>query len=217
MRRTRQAALKTCPAIVRPFLAAALLCCVLSGALPAEAVMNPQGLMACCRGVKGAAGECHGDSCPMRFGEPQKPAGRVQHDPVCGAERALRAAVRTPAPAPRDYFEQEPSHERARAEVEHEHGRSVSRRNTPGEQRPAVGVASLGKPCPSDCCGAVAVSFAGLRRPKQAAALTDGLRPRPPTVEPHRRATPGRLKATSAQLRSHPPRAPPAGPHSRTS
>ena len=215
MRRTRQTVLKTCPAFVRPILTAAVLLCVLSSALPVEAVLNPKGLMPCCRGMNGTVGECHGDSCPMHFGARKKPARSIQHDPVCGAERILQATAGTPVLPPQDYFEQAHSHEHAQPEVEQGRGGSVSPRNTPQPQ-PSAGVASLGKPCPSDCCGAVTGSFAGLRRPRTAAALTDGFRPRPPNAESHSYAPPGLIKVASALRRSHPPRAPPTIPDSRT-
>ena len=196
-------------------LTAALLLCVLSSALPAEAVLNPKGLMPCCRGMKGTAGECHGDSCPMHLGARKKPARKIQHDPVCGAERTLHAAAGTPVLPPQDYFEQSHSHEHTRPEVEQGHGGSVSPRNTPQSQ-PSAEVASLGKPCPSDCCGTATASFSGLRRPRPAAALTDGLRPRPPNAESYGYAPPSLIKVTSALRRSHPPRAPPTIPGSRT-
>jgi hypothetical protein len=171
-------------------LAAALLSCVLSGALPAEAVLNPGGLMACCRGMKGTAGECHGNSCPMHLGARSKAPTPSQHDPVCGVGRALQAVAGTPVYAPRNYFEQARSHDQAQAEVEHDHGESVTQRNTPQapRQQPAAGVASLGRPCPSDCCGVAdrqpASTTAGLRviparslRPDQGCIHTS---PKPP-------------------------------------
>lgn len=214
MRRTRQATLKTCSALVRPILAAALLLCVLAGALPAEAVLNPNGFMPCCRGMKGTAGECHGNSCPMHRVARKKPARQVQHDPVCGAGHALQAIARGLLPAPQAHSEQTQSHDHAHAQVEHDHGGSVSPRNTP--RQPSVEAASLGKPCPSDCCGATAGSFAGLRRPRHDATLPGVLRPRPPTSESHGYAPPRFIKVASALRRSHPPRAPPATPDSRS-
>jgi hypothetical protein len=214
LRRIRRTTLKTCFALARPILAAALLLCVVSGALPAEAVLNPNGLMPCCRGMKGTAGERQGDSCPIHFGARQKPLRVVQHDPACGAERLPRAGAGTPVAPPQDDLEQSHSREQTQAEVEHHHGESVSPRNTP-RQQPSAGVASLGKPCPLDCCGA-ASSLSGVRRPRQAAALTDNLRPRPPTVEAHKRSPSAQLKVASARRRSHPPRAPPAAPASPT-
>jgi hypothetical protein len=204
-----------CPA--RPILTAALLLCVLSGALPVEAVINPYDSMPCCRGMKGTAGECHGNSCPMHLRARAQPARRVQHDPVCGAGRALQAIARTPLLAPRALLEQAHSHHHTQAEGEHDHGGSVSPRNTPQStlRQLSAGAASLGKPCPSDCCGAATGSFAGLRRPRREAALTDALRPRPPTSESHGYAPPHFIKVESALRRSHPPRAPPTALHSR--
>jgi hypothetical protein len=207
LRRTRQAALKTLNAFSRSILAVALLLCVLSTALPAEAVFNPYDAMPCCRGMKGMAGECHGNSCPMHRRPRAKPARRVQHDPVCGAGRALQSIAGTPLPAPRVNLEQAHSHDNTQAEVEHDHGGSVSPRNT-SRQQPSAGAASLGKPCPSDCCGAGTGSYTNFRRPRQVAALTDVLRPRPPTSESHRYTPPHFIKVASALRRSHPPRAP---------
>lgn len=218
MRRTRQAAFKTLTAFSRPILAAALLLCTLSAALPAEAVFNLSGLMPCCRGVKGTDGECHGNSCPMHLGARKKPARQVQHDPVCGAGHALRAIARTSSPASPAHLEHARSHDHTQAEVEHTHGGSVAQRNTQQapQQQPSAGAASLSKPCPSDCCGAATGSFTSLRRPRQVAALTDCLRPRPPTIESHRFDTSGQVKLASALRRSHPPRAPPTGLQRRT-
>ncbi len=205
--------LRTHRTLARSILAAALLSCVLSGALPAEAVLNPNGVMACCRGTKGMGGECHGDSCPMHLGPRAKAPKVIQRDPVCGAEQLLQAIATTPVPTPQGYFEQAHSHEHDQAEVEHDHGGSVLPGNTPQPQ-PSVGAASLGKPCPSDC-GGVTSSFTGLKRPRQVAALTDGLRPRPPTVESHRYDLSALIKVRSALRRSHPPRAPPSTLDSR--
>jgi len=208
LRRIRQTTLRTCFVLARPILAAALLLCVVSGALPAEAVLNPNGLMPCCRGMKGTAGD---DSCPIHFGARKKPLRVAQHDPACGAVRLLRAVAGTPFAPPQDYLEQSHSLEHTQDEVEHNHGESVSPRNTPRRRQPSAGVASLGKPCSLDCCGA-ASSLSGVRRPRQAAALTDNLRPRRPTAEAHKRSPSAQLKAASAQRRSRPPRAPPAAP-----
>jgi hypothetical protein len=196
LRRIRQTGLKTGSTFVRPIPAAALLSCVLSGALPAEAVLNPGDSMACCRGMKGTAGECLGNSCPMHLGARSKPATPAQHDAVCGVGRALEAVAGTPVFAPRNYFEQARSHDHAQAEVEHHHGGNVTQRNTPQDprQQPAAGVASLGKPCLTDCCGVTPGSFTGLRRPRHAALLTDSLRPRPPTFESYRLAPSGQIK-----------------------
>lgn len=215
LRRIRQTVRRTQTAIARAILAAALLFCVLSSALPAEAILNPSGVMPCCRGLKGMGGECHGDSCPMHLGPRAKSPKVVQLEPVCGAEHLLQEIVKAPLPSPQDFFEQTYSDDHARAEVEHDHGGSVSPRNTPQPQA-SVGVASLAKPCPSNCGGGVTGSFNGLRRPAQVAALTDGLRPRPPSVEADKYAPPALLKVTSALRRSHPPRAPPTGLDSRT-
>lgn len=178
----------------------ALLLCVLSGALPAEAVLDAGDSMPCCRGMKGMGAECQGDSCPMHLTARAKPATRVEHDPVCGAERALQALTGKTSLS-------------AQASSEHEHGFDVSQRD--GRQEFA-GAASLAKPCPSECCGSAAASFTGLRRPRQEAAQTDNFRPRPPDSEPQSYAPTGLIKGSSALRREHPPRAPPNALDRRT-
>lgn len=216
MRRTRQAALKTRHALVRPILAAALLFCVMSGALPAEADLNPYDSMPCCRGMKGMAGECHGNSCPMHRRARSKRPKRVQRDPVCGARYALQALVRKTLTASPARLQDAHLHDQAPAGVEHNHGGSVSPYNNPRTPPAEASVegASLTKPCPSNCCG-TATGFTGLRRPRHEAALTDGPRPRQPTTETHRYAPYDLIKVASALRRSHPPRAPPSGLRSR--
>lgn len=217
MRLSRQAAHKTRPALVKSVSAAALLLCVLSGALPAEAVFNPSGLMACCRGVKGVGGS---NSCPLcrrAKTKPRKPSKPVQGEHMCGADLALRkmgrAAFASHAPLPSARFDVQ-----AQAEVEHESGDVVSPRNTPQStpRQASVGGASLTKPCPSDCCGTAAGSLNGSRRPRHEAALTDGMRPRPPTAELHSYAPPALIKITSVLRRSCSPRAPPVSLDDRT-
>ena len=178
-------------------LTTALLLCVLSGALPAEAVLNPHDSMPCCRGMKGGAGECHGDSCPMHLRARSKSQQRVQRDPVCGAARLLRAAAFKTPLAP-----QTPS--------AHEHG---GQRTSP---ETFAGAASLNRPCPSECCGRAVSAFAGLRRQRNEAALNESLRPRPPDSESQRYAPDGVTSPTSALRRLHPSRAPPHGQDTRT-
>jgi hypothetical protein len=170
----------------------ALLLCVLSGALPAEAVLNPQGAMPCCRRLKSAGGECHGNSCPMHLRTRAKTAARVKGDPVCGVARTLQATARRTPLAPRE----------------------ASRQESPRQE--FAGASALARPCPSECCGTATGSFTGLRRQRQEAALSDGLRPRPPTSEPRGHTRPALFKVTSALRRLHPPRPPPAGLDTRT-
>ncbi|MBV9928922.1 MAG: hypothetical protein JOZ96_28175 [Acidobacteria bacterium] len=188
MRHARQTSFGTRPSVVRSLLTAALLLCVLAGALPAEAFLNEQdSVPACCRGMKGKGGECHGDSCPMHLPARAKTAAKVRHDPVCGAARVLRAAAVGTPPS----FRKSPTQESA-------------------------GAASLTKPCPSECGGAAVASFASPRRQRQAATLSDSLRPRPPTSETQGHVTSPLIKITSALRKLHPTRAPPDGLDSRT-
>jgi hypothetical protein len=185
-------------------LTAALLLCVTSGALPAEAVLNPYDSMPCCRGMKGMAGECHGNSCPMHLRARAKPARRVERDPVCGAASALKASAgKTPLAA--------------HTASEHRHAAGASARDDEqGTSRQTfAGVASLAMPCPSECCGA-AGAFTGLRRQRGAATLSHNQRPRPPDSEPQAYAPSGFNKVASALRRLHPPRAPPRRTDTRT-
>lgn len=177
-------------------LTTALLLCVLSGALPAEAVLNPHDSMPCCRGMKGGAGECHGDSCPMHLRARSKTAAKkLQRDPVCGAGRLLRAAAFKTTLAPQ-------------ASSAREHG---GQRTSP---ETFAGVASLARPCHSECCGAAANAFAGLRRQRNEAALSESLRP--PDAESQAYAPDGFNSPASALRRRHPSRAPPRAPDTRT-
>lgn len=215
MRRTQPAVHETRASVIRSVLAAALLLCVLSGALPAEAALNPYGLMPCCRGLAVMAGECHSNSCPMyrRAG----PKG-VRRDLVCGARNALQAFTRKTLDAPQTHSEDARPRDQAQTKVEQDHGGNVSSRNTPqsdSRRSSAVG-ASLTRPCASDCCAAAVGSFADLRRPRHEAALNESLRPHPPATESHRSRTSGITKAASALRRSHTPRAPPLTLDSRT-
>lgn len=192
LRHARQTTRVTRPAVVRSILTTALLLCVMSGALPAEAVLNPQGSMPCCRGMKGAGGECHGNSCPMHLRARAKSSARVKSDPVCVGARALRAAARQAPIALQEAARQETS------------------------RQEFAGAASLTRPCPSECCGTAAGSFTKLRRQRSEAAASDSLRPRPPTSEPQGHDRPVFIKVASALRRLHPPRAPPSGLDTRT-
>jgi hypothetical protein len=147
--------------------------------------------MPCCRSMKGAGGECHGNSCPMHLRARAQAAARVQHDPVCGAAGALRATTARKTP-----LASQEAQEALRQEF--------------------AGTVSLAKPCPSECCGAATGSFTGLRRQRNEAALSDSLRGRPPTSEPQGYAPSALIKLTSALRRLHPPRAPPADLDTRT-
>jgi hypothetical protein len=201
--------------------------CVLSSALPANAVLSPYSLMPCCRGMMmGAGGECHGNSCPLHLRASAKPPEPTQDDPACETGHGLHAKAKA-APAPQATSQHAHGHDHAQAEVEHDHGEGVSPQNTPQptsqssssqstSRQPSVVVASLGRPCPSDCCGAAAGSFNGLRRPRHEAALTGSHKPRPPTAQSQTYIFSGLIKSASEMRRSHPPRAPPAILNSRT-
>lgn len=216
MRRARQAAHKEASPLAR-FFAAALLLCVLSSAVPAEAVFNPTGLMACCRGMKGMGGKTGGSSCPLCHRAKARPRGPVQREHMCGAELSLRkrgsAALASHAFLLSARFDDE-----VRAGLEHDGGDGESSQHAPrpDSRQESAGGASLARPCPSDCCGTAASSLNGPPRPRQEAALTEGVRPRPPTVGTHTYVSAGLIKSTYVLRRSHPPRAPPTALHGRT-
>lgn len=217
MRRTRQAAQKKSVPFARLFAAAALLLCVLSGALPAEAVFNPGGPMACCRGLKGM-GKKGGNSCPLCHSKVKlrKPSKPVQSEHACDSDLALQKKDEA-APSSHALLLKAGLDVNVRAELESDRGDDVSPTDaTPSTSRQAaVGDASIAKPCPSDCCGTAAGSLNGPPRPRHEAALTDGIRPRPPTAESHIYVSQGLIKSTSLLRRSCPPRAPPASLHNR--
>ena len=152
MRRTRQAAHKKSVPLARFFAAAALLLCVLSGALPAEAVFNPGGPMACCRGMKGMRGS-GGSSCPLCRRAKAKPRKTARREHACGDDLALREKGSDALASHALLLAARPD-EQAQPEVEHGRGEEVSPQDaTQSTSRQAsVGGASLSKPCPSDCC-----------------------------------------------------------------
>ena len=218
MQGTRQAALKKRPAIHRSILSAALLLCVLSSALPADAFLSPFSLMPCCRGMMmGASGEGHGNSCPLHLHAPAKTPEPVQNDPGCGEGHDHHAKANA-APATQASLHDAHTHEQAQTEVEHQHGAGVSSQNTSqnASQQESAGAASLGKPCPSDCCGTVTSSFNGLRRTRHEAATTGDQHTHPHVTTSQRYTFSGTIKSASELRRSHPPRAPPTTLTSRT-
>lgn len=219
MRRTRQAAHKESAPLAR-FFAAVLLLCVLSSAVPAEAVFNPTGLMACCRGTKAMSMKGGSNSCPLcrrAKANLRKPSKPVRREQLCGADLALRKKSGAGL-ASHVLLLSASLVDEARAEVEHDGGDGVSTQHAPqsSSRQTAAGGASLSKPCPSDCCGTAAGSLNGPRRPRQEAALTEAIRPRAPTAEPHSYSPHGLTKDTTLLRRACPPRAPPVNPDGRT-
>lgn len=210
MSRTRQAAHKKSVPLARLFAAAALLLCVLSGALPAEAVFNPSGTMACCRAMKGMSKK-GGNSCPLCHAKVKlrKPSKPLRREHMCGADLALRNKGRA-APASHALLIKAGLDVNVQAELENGDGVSTQDAPSSTSSQESAGVASLAKPCPSDCCGTAAGSLNGPRRPRHEAALTDDIRPRPPTAESYVYVSQGLIKSTSLLRRSCPPRAPPA-------
>lgn len=216
MRRARPTAHRESAPLAR-FVAAALLLCVLSSAAPAEAVFNPTGLMACCRGTKGMG---NSNSCPLcrrAKAKLRKPGKQARREHMCGADLALRKNVGNDL-ASRALLLSARLDLNVRAEVEHDGGDDVSPQHTSrsSSRQQSAGGASLSKPCPSDCCGTAAGSLNGPRRPRQEAALTEAIRPRAPTAEPHTYAPHGLTKDTTLLRRSCPPRAPPVNPDGHT-
>jgi hypothetical protein len=70
-------------------------------------------------------------------------------------------------------------------------------------------VAAVSKPCPSECCCRTS-SLTRTPRPRDAAAISNRFRPRPPTSDVSQRAALAVLKDDSAARRLAPARAPPA-------
>lgn len=215
MRRTRQAAPGKSVPLARFVAAAALLLCVLSGALPAEAVFNPGGPMACCRGMKGMKAD-GGNSCPLcrrAKAKPRKPV-RSEHD-ACGADLAVRQE-KSDAVESHALLLTARADEQVQPEAERGDEASSQDATQSTSRQASVGAASLSRPCPSDCCGTAAGFPNGPRRPRLDAALNEGIRPRPPTAESYTYAPSGLIKATSVLRRSSPPRAPPSALEDRT-
>jgi hypothetical protein len=96
--------------------------------------------------------------------------------------------------------------------IEHSAHRHVSPRDTSTE--PAFTSAALSKPCPPGCGGILNASTQ-LRRSRDEAALSDKLRPRPPTGELQTQDPAGVSKISFVLRRQYPPRAPPSISYSR--
>lgn len=194
--------------VVRSILTAALACLVMAASVPSGAVSIKHGCsMPCCKGkIGGMAGHGDGESCHVNLSPPTPTPEPVEVEPLCGGHPAP-ASHDEVIPEPQSPAEHDAPHADAQGGIEHDALADVSSGDT-APRAPAVS-ASLSKPCPPDC-GLLSNSFSQLRRPRDAAALAYGLRPRPPTVATFRRARAGASK-TSSELRSQSaPRAPPS-------
>jgi hypothetical protein len=69
--------------------------------------------------------------------------------------------------------------------------------------------AVVSKPCPDDC-GTISNTFTQRRRTGDGGALSQKLRPRPPTASPRALFSEGLSKSSAARHRLLPPRAPPS-------
>lgn len=234
-RRSSAAAASARAAVVRVAAAAALTLCLLLHAVPAGAVFTAHCSMPCCRGLSGAGGGCAGGSCPVDLpaeaGPPATPAerhaGQHKEHPVGQSEpveaHAEEAAPSCHAPAPEAGAETEstavsPARPAAResARAEHQHAHAGRQRAGAAHEHdaddaaptPSVAAAHIAPRCPPEC-GAAAGSFMQTRRTRGEGALSQAVRPRPPTAEAVTRPRPAAAELTSALRRRRPPRGPP--------
>ena len=75
-------------------------------------------------------------------------------------------------------------------------------------QRTGIISKAFAKPCPPECCAGTS-AFTQVRRSRDASALSQNLRPRPPTVAGHLNRAEIPLPTDDARLRGSNPRAPP--------
>jgi hypothetical protein len=177
-------------------LAALLVFATLASAVHPDAVFA----MVCCEGMGGAAMK---DSCPfMRLkGLVQKE--HAQSESKCHAgmdmsssDEAMRVDDATPELFPAtDVDATEQAHDQTASSQDTTHAK-VSY------------VAAVSRPCSSDCCQTN--SLTRTPRPRDAAAITNKFRPRPPTSEVSQRISRAVIKDDSAVRRLSPARAPPA-------
>ncbi len=191
---------------MRPLLASVLVLAVAASAVPPGAVSAAHGCsMPCCTGADGSAGDGEGESCHVSLRQKAKPAKPADDDPMCGADEASPSPARA-AGAHHATTGHVSTHVQDSDEVEHSSHHQASPRDASTESVRASPI--LSKACPPDC-GAILNALTQLRRPRDEAALTHKLRPRPPSakVRPPDRA--GVAKTSFALRRRYPPRAPP--------
>jgi hypothetical protein len=185
----------------RIFLATLFSLALLSGVAPAGPLSAGHFCsMPCCAGkAPHAAGSCAGGSCHARVAVQRKAAP----EKFCGLRPERFARLRTDRSANSDYRATRKAADAPNANSTGIGGRDAATKDA------RVAPAALTHTCPPDC-GACASAPAQLRRPHDAAALSEAGRARPPThssLSPHAQTfTP----ALPPQRERSNPRAPPS-------
>jgi hypothetical protein len=184
--------------VTRTILAALLVFATLASAVHPDAVFA----MVCCEGMGGAAVK---DSCPFMRLKGLLQKEHAQSESKCHAgmdmsssDEAMHADDATPELFPATNVDG----------TEHAHDQTASSQDTTTPAKVSY-VAAFSKPCSSDgCCQTN--SLTRTPRPRDAAAITNKFRPRPPTSEVSQRTALAVIKDSSAVRRLSPARAPPA-------
>jgi hypothetical protein len=178
-------------------LAALLVFATLASAVHPDAVFA----MVCCEGMGGAAMK---DSCPFMRLKGLLRKAQAQSHPSCHAgmdmpssDEATRGDDATPELFPATDVDA----------TEHAHDQNASPQDATHAK--VSHVAAVSKPCSSDCC-CQTNSLTRTPRPRDAAAITNKFRPRPPTSEVSQRIALAVIKDDSEVRRLSPARAPPA-------
>jgi hypothetical protein len=152
--------------------------------------------MDCCKGMGGAMK----DSCPIMRLKGVRRTELKQADPICRAGALSSASGKATH-----------GHHTAHMQTLFVGGmkdiKDVSSRDSPAHAMSSL--ASVSQPCPSDCC-CQTNSLTRTQRPRDEAAISNKLRPRPPTSGVVRQVSRAVRKGDSEARRQYPPRAPPA-------
>jgi hypothetical protein len=189
--------------VARSILAALLVFATLASALHPDAVFAASpSEMDCCRGAGGAMK----DSCPFMHLKGTRHKKLTQSDPMCHAGAAASvhgAAMHGHHAMPG----QTPSAASGVNAIGHYPDQDASLQDAKSGAAAAFR-AAVSKPCASDCC-CQANSLTRTQRTRDAAAISNKLRPRAPTSVVDQRTARPVLSDDSAARRQYPPRAPP--------
>lgn len=184
--------------------AVVLVLATILGAIPPSAVFaSDSSEMDCCKGMSGAMK----DSCPfMRLKQAQQKKA-AQSDPMCHMDMGASASTDGDSMhiehAPTELY---PASAGSTDGVESAPDQSASSQDT--TTKAGVFLAAVSKPCSSDCCCRTN-SFTRTQRPRDEAAFSEKLRPRPPTSGVGLQVSQAVSDYASKARRQCPPRGPP--------
>lgn len=186
--------------VARSLIAALLLLTCVSGSVPVSSPSTgPMCALACCAGrAPHAAGSCMGGSCHtglltgVKTTHSHRPL--PQQEPLCGLSGALSQA---------SFARMLPAAEAASADFS-----PVSNTTSQnGSSHPSVAADVIVTPCQQDCGGTTGITSPN--RQRNAATLTHGARPRPPSIVGFADFEPHHALSLNSLCRQGAPRGPP--------